>query len=271
MAKKPINKLPLSLEREIKDYPWAGDIVVAANESLLRTNQLMSENGVILQQYGNVEFVDVEITTNEPWVYVSLPGYTIPGGSRSVPGEAGLSVTTGGAARFMKHYDGTVELQLSVDGCTTGSQIIFTLPESFRPLVLIGSGCGIIVGGAAFGGAWAINTAGQVFVGWAGGGTATAFVSCRFLSRDNTRLPNSCFPISFKTKFKKPPVGMIAVKSSQEQRRSENIQSNPMLPSWSYSMDSRGNATIQVLDLPGLEYGSKQRVKFLIFGDKDGI
>ncbi len=89
-------------------------------------------------------------------------------------------------------------------------------------------------------------------------------IQLRFMPVDNRPLPLSCFPVDVKVDSKSPPKAVVTI--SNRRLGEDTRPTCPALnPSWRF-INGRSGPTVQILDIPGLEYGCKQTIQIAIIG-----
>lgn len=226
----PYSKLPNSPDQPQTE--WSTNISEGVNQALLSLSSSPD----------NIQFKQIDVLTPDPWVQATL-----------------LNTWAGKGAKvyYMKHYDGTCQFRGYLTGGTYFT-IAFVLPVQLRPprSFEVATTAGSLF--ATF----QVGTSGNV-IPLAGVGTLE--MGCRFLPTNNRPDPLECFPIEVKTKFKTPPKAVVAISCKRLTSTGKDPLNSPGVPSWRFINTSNG-PTVQITNIPGLEYGCRQRVLLAIVG-----
>lgn len=225
------------------------DLVDGVNRALGSVFDSFSPGGLNLQTDTNIEIKTIDVTVPSPWIQVSS--------------FANAWVNFGGAApnaQYMRRYDGTVQLRGVVATGVIGAAA-FVLPPELVPHTAIQLA-------STSNGAFAqitITTAGAVIPNI--GSNLSFSLACSFMPANNRSTPLDCYPINVKTRFQRPPAAVLAIKNTrigQDGLWSPNVA---LMPSWRF-IRSNGKPTVQIIDIPGLEHGTRQKVDIMIIGGK---
>jgi hypothetical protein len=97
-------------------------------------------------------------------------------------------------------------------------------------------------------------------------GTGTLRGRLRFMPSSNAPVPMTCFPVNVKTRFKTPPRAVVALRATSGDKDSKRASGAPLVPFWRFINSTEG-PTVQILNIQGLEYDSKQKIDLVIIGD----
>lgn len=199
----------------------------------------------------NVELVELTVQVPDPWIKVGTTG--APAFQNSWTNyNLGFS-----EASFMKHPDGTVEVKGTVASGTAIPTVIFTLPVNFRPPANVEWATPSNVAPAHF----IIGSDGTVNAG--SGGTGTFSINCRFLAKDSVPFRLSCWPKLVKTKLQS--VAGVVVVDVKDHENTAPLPTGHRNVEFELTAQN-GQSQLKILNIPGLPYNRKCRVKLLIFG-----
>jgi hypothetical protein len=202
----------------------------------------------------NIETKRVDIVVGNPWAKLTASGYD-------------------GEIRYFKLYDGSVEFQFRnfrpAGKATSGGAVwvgpgVVTLPAECCPSMEISTTCydSQFLTTRGYCGVFNISTTG--FVTFYGQGWLTGLV--RFMPSSNAPSPLACFPLNVKTRFKASPKAVVAIRASKEDKDSKKASCAPLAPFWRFINTTEG-PTVQIINIQGLEYDSKQKIDLVIIGD----
>lgn len=256
MADQPTQNPPRSIPPTAKyiapssldgmpDEDWAHSLLASVNDTQSALGRMMEDHGIFLQENANVEVLKCRVNVPSPWL---------------APTYSNSWVDSGGsdqAGRFMKHPDGTVEIQgLIKSGTITNAA--FTLPSGYRPAATLKFA---VESNGAYG-MMKITSAGVVTPQV--GNNASFAINCRFLALDSTPVALSCWPVRLQTRFTSAPEFVLVCKA-------RNL-SNPTLPSavdsipdWRFIRSGNG-PTIELKNVNGLSYGDRHELTLLVLG-----
>lgn len=253
MRKPGLPKLTRQNMEGAPEERWVDSVKTTANESARQIEQLRSaDHGVKLLENADVELVEVEVQVPDPWIKVST--------TAGAPTFQNSWTNYGGGytvAAFMKHPDGSVEIKGTVKDGAIGT-LIFTLPVGYTPR----ENFNIAVSSASAHGDLYIGSNGTLT---AGTGVNTDFgLACRFLSSDATPIPLSCWPKLIRTKFKKVSAVLLAevVDGETTKPLPAGLAHHPV---WEMTTQ-KGEPNVKLLNIAGLPYNRKSRIKLLIVG-----
>ncbi len=218
-------------------------------------NATSSENGISVAQNLNSQVQEFSVTIPDPWTVIPasdfLNGWVDTGGG------------VVGPSRYMKHPDGTVELQLNFKSGTIATPVTI-LPPEYRPQYDMRF---IVFNGSAAGPLW-LRSNGEVIP--LAGAVLDWTVIVRYTGSQGGLKALSCWPYVFKTKFGSKP---LSVTVSDVYDITNNTQSGQRVrvgsvcnPDWDF-VQQNGSNSISIRNIAYLPYGRKFSIKLTIFGD----
>ena len=219
---------------------WVDSVTNTVNSAVDQIELIRSERGGIdLLTEANVEQVEVDVEVPDPWTTGTLVnGY-------------------GGTLKFMKHPNGVVETRFDIT-TTAGGTIPFIFPAGYRPAETI------------YGFAYNVTTPGYSWASVGTNGNMTLSVdadhrgSFTFLSSDATPVPLSCWPKMVKTRFKS--VSSVVVSAVYDAATTSPMPAGLIYsPVWE-TTTMAGEINVKLLNIAGLPYNRKSRVRLLIVG-----
>lgn len=239
-----------SMEDAPEDTKYIESIKQTVNVAVQEIEQLRSaSHGIDLLSNANVEQVEVDVQMPDPWIVV---GYT-PGAPSFQNGWMQNDDCV-----FSKSPDGVVEVIVSLSGSGAAFFPAFKLPVGYTPkhaFYFFSWG-----NGTATAGAFLMSTDGSI---------SPQFIDdmsghVRFLAADSTPIPASCWPKMVKTKFKK--VSAVIVADVFDAETTKPLPCGSVWhPIWETASEN-GIPQIKLLNIAGLPYNRKSRVRLLIIG-----
>lgn len=260
MPKPPVYKsIPRSALSDLPDEDWANAIVDGVNESLESQVEFFQGN-ISFKENLNCEILDFD-------VYIPDPFYNVTGA-----GTAQLQFQNGWSnkgvvcpLRVMKHPDSSVEIQgLVADG--TLNTVITLLPDEFKPRYDLMFPSIQRNAGATAWIAGTIKVGADGLVSQVDGVSASQVaVNVRFLPLDTTPRPSKAWPVTLKTRFTDPPLGVFVIDCANLDRSQLKPYSSPSGIDWDFQR--RGNdGVIRIKNIPHLAYSRRQNLTLLVIG-----
>lgn len=237
--------LPKLTKQNMEDAPeeskYIESIKLTVNSSAQAIEDLRANRGIKFLENADVEAVEMEIQTPDPWLEATVNGPWV------------------GTLKYMKRDDGVVEIRISLTGGAT-NDVICTLPEGYRPYDDII----VPVSDLSFGefASVGIQQSGVVYCANESHSELGGVIS--YTSQDTTPVPLSCWPKMIKTK-------LSAVKGVLVMDVFDAETTNPLPPasvgnpSWEISTNA-GQSNVKITNIAGLPYNRKSRVRLLIIG-----
>lgn len=242
-SRLPSSRLSIKDMQGVPQQPWIQTIVDGINDVQIRYDTLTTQNSIHLQQFSNIEIIKATIVTGNPWKNVTLQG---------------TWTTHKDTLRICKLYDGSVQLNGSVTGGVAGSTIGL-MPLAIGP---IGQTRIAVSANGAYGD---VSIFGNGTIKHQVGSTTNVFIHARWMPKSNQPQPLDCFPMDISTRFKTRPEFVLAVMNDRQKETDSKFICSPIGPSWRHYISADG-PVIQILDIPGLEYDTRQQVTFLLLG-----
>lgn len=235
--------LPRLTKQNMEGAPeekWVDSVKMTVNSTVDQIELIRSERGGIdLLSDANVEQVEFDVEVPDPWIN----------------GELVNSYT--GNLRYMKHPNGVVETRFQVI-TGAGGTIPFIFPAGYRPAhTVVGFATDKTTPGFSYA---SVGTNGNMTLRL----DADHDGSFSFLSSDATPVPLSCWPKLIKTRFSK--VSSVLVGSVSDAATTSPMPAGQVQhPVWE-TTTMAGEINVKLLNIAGLPYNRKSRVRLLIFG-----
>lgn len=219
---------------------WVDAVKSVVNGAVDQIEAVRSQGqGIELLKNADVEEVELDVEVPDPWVTGTLVnGY-------------------GGTLKYMKSPSGVVEVNFDIT-TTGGGTIPFIFPTGYTPVSTI---YGFAYNVTAPGYSWArVQSNGNM--------TLSADADHRgmfsFLSSDSTPIPLSCWPKMVKTKFSR--VSAVLVGAVFDGATTSPLPAGAVYhPVWE-TTTMAGEINVKLLNIAGLPYNRKSRIRLLIFG-----
>lgn len=249
-ARKP--GLPKLTKQNMEGAPeerYIDSIKSTMNVTVQEIEKLRSDTkGIKLADSANVEVAEFDVQAPDPWI--SVADASLSSGWVAAAGAPGF--------KYMKAPGGQVEARINLQGGVDG--VVFTLPVGYRPSdptqdagLNLGTFAGVLI---------SITAAGVVSVTGSGGALWVGHVV--FLSSDAVPVPLSCWPKFIKTKFK--AVSGVSIMNVSDAQDTAKLPAGAVYqPVWEFSTQA-GIPQVKLLNIAGLPYNRKSRVRLLIFG-----
>lgn len=159
-----------------------------------------------------------------------------------------------GKTKYMKHYDGSVEIVLNIRGGAAAT--VMNMPTGYIPFTNVTTGAWNQITSA--GSFMRIDSSGVVTVA----NTDEHHSHIRYMPTDATPIPLSCYPKYIKTNLN--PCGVICLDIADDQD-TQPLPERSGQVIWEMS-SVNGEKNVKVTNIIGLPYNRKYKVKLLIIG-----
>lgn len=202
-----------------------------------------ADKGIRLLESADVEQAEFDIQVPGPFTNITFAG------TWADPVGAKTSV-------WMKHPNGLVELHVACTG--GGATTVANLPSQLKPYDYVLGPTWDVTAGAA--GMFQIDPSGVLTVN----NTHEHFISVCYLALDSTPIPLSCWPKFVNTRFDRVSAVLIAQVSDAETTKTLPA-GQVQHPTWELTK-SNGQNCVKLLNIAGLPYNRKSRIRLLIVG-----
>ena len=250
MARKP--GLPKLTRHNTEDAPedtkWFESVRQTVNESVRNIEDIRStDRGIKLLQGADVEMVEVDVQAGDPWTKVANAGF-LNGWVQDV--DPGF--------KYMKGADGRVEIRFSLTAGVDAD--VYTMPVGHIPDSQVQFSGYTSANALA---TYIIGTDGTVrFDSFAGGESIRG--QCVYQASDATPIALSCWPKLVKTVLSKV-VGVVVLDVFDQETSKPLPPGAVYAPVWE-SANQNGIPQVKLLNIAGLPYNRKSRVRLLFIG-----
>lgn len=243
---QPTQRLDDAALEDAPSDKWVGKVAESVNLLNDAVSNQANGSGVGLVAGGQIEVTQFTISVPDPFKEVASTAFL----------NAWVNFGTD-PARYCKHENGVVELQMKIKAGAIGS-VAFVLPVQFRP---------------AFNLSYAVDSNGaygQVTIGANGevkptiGNNASVSLDCMFSSKDSSPIVPACWPKQVTTKFASV-AGIFVANVEDGTSDGQNKPGSARSVAWQMSKGQAGQSLL-INNIMGLPYNRASKITLVVVG-----